>query len=709
MRFELKPPPWSLAAAGYLIVFAVVTWPLTVRFTHATYGGPGDGWALIWQTRFRFDHGVSYFSPTYSTDVGWPVGTHLTSSLFLSSAAVELPNLLLLAIGVSDVVAYNLITLAAALTSSLAMYALLRRVRCRPTVAFWGGLVYLIAPWHLVKLGIHPTLASMAALPLLLLGIVEWIGRPNLKSGALVVIAAALATYTHSYYGLAAGAVLVASLPIVLVTATRRRTLGRVATRTAILAGALVLVPLPLALALHVQASSVSAMLDRPLYLAEFGAHHYLWLLPSVDNPVFGGLSRRYIAARSLQPNEGELALYLGWLTIALAAVGLGVAGRNRALRPAAAVAATMAVVGALLSLPGYYPLPLLGTIKMPVAYLNDFVTFVSTPARFFALTLTGVVALAGLGLESIAKRLSRGWALAAVGTACCFSAVELPYFGGDRVVDTRSPPVVRAIEETVPPGEPVAQYPSMQNSYRPIALQLFYQVQHGHPLVNGALPSSPEDAVRIAVENERSPQTPRILALLGVRWATYDQNAEGEKAVLIGTPTLEQAANYTPPPGFHVVRRLGDGSMLMRVTAKPAPAFASIAEGFSSEGRWLMRTNGTLLACASAGGEHTLRFRAGAFAMKRRFRIGNGRIVEVSDSPRVHKVRTRIRLRAGWQFLPIEVLGSKPIRPSDVIPGEPDSRPLTVTIGPITVVGPHGSADRCGHSPPLSDIPTVG
>jgi len=32
-------------------------------------------------------------------------------------------------------------------------------------------------------LGIHPTRASMAALPLLLLGIVEWAEQPNLKRG----------------------------------------------------------------------------------------------------------------------------------------------------------------------------------------------------------------------------------------------------------------------------------------------------------------------------------------------------------------------------------------------------------------------------------------------------------------------------------------------------------------------------------------------
>ena len=82
----MRVPAWLWAVAGYAVAFAVVTWPLAARFSHATYGGPGDGWALIWQTRFRLEHGLSYLTPTFSTDVSWPVGAQLTSSLLLSSA-----------------------------------------------------------------------------------------------------------------------------------------------------------------------------------------------------------------------------------------------------------------------------------------------------------------------------------------------------------------------------------------------------------------------------------------------------------------------------------------------------------------------------------------------------------------------------------------------------------------------------------------------
>jgi hypothetical protein len=696
-----------LALTGFFAAYVVVTWPLVTRFWHATYGGPGDGWALIWQTRFRLDHGVSYFSPTFSRLVGWPLGAHFTSSLYLSNAAVELPNLLLLAVGVGDVPAYNLITLAAALTSSLAMYALLRRGGCRASVAFWGGLVYLIAPWHLEKLGIHPTLASMAALPLLLLGIVKWIARPTLKAGALIVGAAALATYTHSYYGVGAGAMLIASLPVVLGFAWKRGTLARTAKPTLALAGVLVLVPVPLALALHLQSSRVSILLDRPLYLTQYAAHPYLWVLPSTDNPVFGGLSRSYITAHGRAPNEGELALYVGWLTLALAAVGLIAAWRAKAPRALTVLAAVTALVGVALSLPALTRFPVIGTVKMPVWYLNEAIKFISTPARFFALTLTGFVVLAALGLESLARRLTPSWGLALVAGACVLSVLELPFLRHHHVIDTRPPPIVRAIEATVPPTEAVAQYPSMQNFYLPVADQLFYQLDHRRPLVNGALGSSPDDAIRLAVEDARRPQTPRILALLGVHWATYDPAGAAEQAQLLGTP-VDEAYHYRPPRGFEIVRRLSDGSLLMRVRAEPAVALASIAEGFTGSGRWLERSTGTLVACSTRRGVYSFRFDAGAFGHPRSLKIANGPVVSVPASPN-NPIRAFVRLRTGWQYLRIHLVGPGPTRPSDVIPGDQDTRPLAVTIGPITVRGPRGQAGTCRQAPRPEKIVTVG
>lgn len=703
----MRVPAWLWAVAGYAVAFAVVTWPLAARFSHATYGGPGDGWALIWQTRFRLDHGLSYFTPTFSTDVGWPVGAQLTSSLLLSSASVELPHVLLLAIGFRDVTAYNLIVLLAALTSSLAMYGVVRHFGCRPAVAFWAGLVYLLAPWHLEKLSTHPTLASMAALPLLLLGLVEWARRPGLRSGALLVGAAALATYTHSYFGVGTGIVLVAALPVVLIAAHLGRSLRFTLRRTAVVAGALVLVPIPLALALAAQSSAVSLLLDRPLYLFRLAARPYLFVLPSIDNPVFGDFSRRHIESRGGLQNEGELALYLGLVTIALAAAGLVAAVRLRARPLPAAFAAVMALVGVVMASPARVDFPLVGLVQMPVAYASDVLSFISTPARFFAFGLTGVVVLAALGLQAVTERVGGARALAVVAAACVLSAVELPFHRDAFVFDTRPTPVVRAIERVVPEGEPVAQYPAIENFYLPAARQLFYQVQHRHPLLTGAPATSLEDAVRLAVENPSDRSTPSLLALLGYRWAAYDVEQAAEKAQLIGTPVADAFA-YEPPKGFEVVARPPEGGLVMRVTAEPAPTLVTIGTGFTRAGRWVTKDRAAILACATAAGEHTLRFGASAFAVERRFTIGDSAVMVLAAGEGEKRLRARVHLRAGWQILIVDLHGSHPIRPSDVIPGEADERPLAVSIGPIDISGPKGPPEHCRRPGPLDDLPTV-
>jgi hypothetical protein len=702
-----RPSPWLWAVVGYAVAFVVVTWPLVARFTHATYGGPGDGWALIWQTRFRVEHGLSYFSPTHGFDAGWPVGSELTSSFLLSNASIELPHAALLTLGVGDVPAYNLIVFAAAMTSSLAMYAVLRRLGCGPAIAFWGGLVYLLAPWHLVKLSIHPTLASMAALPLLLLGIVEWARRPGWRSGALVVGAAALATYTHSYYGVAVALTLVATLPLVLIAHSRRRSLGRVLPEIALLSGALAAVPIPLAIALSIQSSEVSQHLDRHLYVIELAARPRLWLLPSIDNPIFGDLSRRYLQSRG-PLNEGELALYVGLLTLTLAIVALIAALRHRSHRLPTAIAATMALIGAAFAAPALVRLPVIGeTVRMPVGYLNDALGFISTPARFFALTLTGVVVLAAFGLRYLTERMSRRWGLALITCACAISAVELPSYRADLVVSTQPTPLVTAIERRVPRGEPVAEYPSIDNFYLPIARQLFYQVHHHHPLLNGAASASLEDSVRRGVEDSSDPATPSKLALLGFRFAAHDVAQAFERALIVGEPDPTTVARaYTPPKGFTVLERTQDGSVLMRVTARPAVAFVSIGTGFTRVGRWMTKQNATLLACATASGLHTLQFRVGAFAVNRRFTVGHN-VISVTTGPE-QAIRTDVHLRRGWQLVPIELIGSQPIRPSDVIPGEPDSRPVAISIGPISVRGPRGASSACARPTRLGDIPTA-
>ncbi len=681
--------PALLALAGYLVVVTAVTWPLAARLGRDTYGGPGDGWALIWQTRERFDSGPSYFSPGVYPDIARPFGTEVPSGILLSNIVTELPNMLLLALGVGDVPAYNLMTLAAGVASATTMFLVLRRLGVSPPAAFWGGMALLIAPWELDRLAIHLTLATLVALPLLLLGTVEWIRRPGLRSGALLGTAVAIALYTHVYYGLMAAIALVIALPLALVAARRRGRLREMAVRSAALAGALALVALPLAAALVAQSSAVTRQLNRPLYLTDLVLEPHLLALPSVHNPVFGGAVGDYLAEGALSPNTGELALYLGWATIALALVGIAAAIAGRAPRLPVAVATSWALVGLLLSLPAVVDLPLVGPTSMPIAYLQDLTTVISTPARFFVMTLVGAVALAALGLQALRGVTgARVWG-ALVGLAVVVSLVELPTDPGARVVDARSrPALVQAIIDTVPPGAPVAQYPLTDRSLRVVADQLYWQTVHGRPLLNGAASQSFEDAVRREVAVPGDPRTPGLLALLGIRWMTLDASA------FSNFPGGWSEASI-PRSGVSGRPALPDGSRVLRVTAPPAPGIVALWEGFSIEGpsvhsRWLEAERGSLVVCATRPGRHRLTVSGVAFAQPRTLRVGDGSLtVPVRES--ATDVSVSLRLEAGWQRLPIRLTGSRPMRPSDLVPGSTDTRLLSVALGRPRLQGPSG------------------
>jgi hypothetical protein len=130
-----------------------------------------------------------------------------------------------------------------------------------------------------------------------------------------------------------------------------------------------------------------------------------------------------------------------------------------------------------------------------------------------------------------------------------------------------------------------------------------------------------------------------------------------------------------------------------MRVVAKPAAAAVGLGASFSRADRWMISERATLAACATRDGIHTLRLHAAAFGGPRMIRIGDARPLTI-DTLRDRTVK--IRLSAGWQEVPVRLVGSKPTRPSDVIPGYRDDRTLVMQVQRITISGPAGPPGPC-------------
>ena len=96
---------------------------------------------------------VSLPTPAQLAAVAESIGLDLTDADIASFLGLLAPS----------IAAYNLIVVAGAVASSMAMYGVLRRLGVPSAIAFWAGLAYMVAPWHLDRAAIHPTLSLMAA------------------------------------------------------------------------------------------------------------------------------------------------------------------------------------------------------------------------------------------------------------------------------------------------------------------------------------------------------------------------------------------------------------------------------------------------------------------------------------------------------------------------------------------------------------------
>ncbi|MEQ9336237.1 MAG: hypothetical protein RJQ03_03510, partial [Miltoncostaeaceae bacterium] len=700
-------PRWPIALVAYLAAAVVATWPLAGRLTSHTFGGPGDGWALMWQTWERARSGPSYFRVDRYEDLAAPFGTDTSTAAFLSNALVELPHIALLKLGVGDILAYNLLTLAALVGSSLAMYLLVRRVGASAAVAGWAGLVYMWVPWHLEKAAIHLQLSTLVWLPLALLAVIEFARRPGLRTSLWLVGASAIGIYTHVYYGLMAALVLVVASPVVLGFALGRRRLARTARWMAAVAGGVILAALPLAVALRLQSEEIGLLIDRPLSLTSLAGSTHRYLLPPVGNPLLGDHSLRYLTDNGLPVTDGELALYLGWVTIALALVGVAVAVRGGVPRLPVVLGLVVVGTGLFFALPATVDIPLLGTLNAPVHYLVEVVDFLSTPSRFVVFTITGLILVGALGLEWLRRGAGgRVAGIALVVGVSVLSGAELIAHTDGRVVDARPDAVTRLILDGVPAGEPVAQYPSTERSLRPVADHLYGQTHHGRPLVNGASVGTVEDVVRRELERIDRPETPRVLRLLGVEWATV------EPALYDFAPGQEYPAEAfgedEDPPGWRTVRGGPAGERLLRITSPPATGFGARADGFYFEYldlHWMTGLSANLLVCSDRAGRRTLSFDANAFGGHRRLLVG-GVERRLQSAPEPTPMRVRLPLQAGWQWVPLRVVGSQPVRPIDLVPASGDDRELAVSIGLVDVLGGDGAPVQAPCSGPIPPRP---
>jgi hypothetical protein len=671
----------ALVLAGALALAVLATWPLARELGSAapTLGDPLG--AIAWLGRLVDGEGFHLTGTTHVTATGAPFGWEQGNGVNIQWLLPFGPAYLA-ALVVGEVAAYNLVVVLGLALSGAAMYLLVRRLGLGWIAATWAGLVYMVFPWHMARADSHASLAHLEGFPLLILAVVLFRERPDLRRGALVAGATGLLFVTSAYYGAMGLIALAVLLLAAMATYDGPMGAGARVLRTAAAGAASAGVGLVLyGISLLGSADQGFGTGERSVAeLFVYGSRAVEWLTPPVDSALLGALTPDDALASQHGSNPSETALFVGYVTLALALVWIGarapawgrLANRTRFLLVGLPA---LTVVGWIFSLPSPFDLGP-WRIDTPARLVFEAAPELRVSSRFIVLVMSGLVPLGALGLAMLCRAarrrsgpLSPALAAGLVGVAAIgLSAVELWTDRPPPVPLSDDPPEYAALER-VPPGN-LIEYPYLPPDDPGGYGILAGQREHGRPLVNGGPEGSTGDALRPGLIDPAAPQTAPALAGLGVT-AVIDRR-DPAMALELG-------------PGYELVERTPGGVAVWRVTAEPGAA-VSLGTGFGPPEyarpgvyfQWLERARGRVYLYAPRAGLYRARFEAGSFRRERRLRVegaGGAAAIRVGLTA---PAQVTLRLPEG-----LSTLG---LRATPGLEPTPDGRRVSVAVSNWTV-----------------------
>ncbi len=508
-----------LVLLGYSVIALALAWPLPLHLGTAIPAG-GDALLFLWDLwwfRRAADGGTS---PFHTDLLYYPNGTSTAfTTLAPLESAIGVP---LQWLGLGPVACYNLLLLASAATGAWAVWALARRATGSSLAAFVAGIVYGWSPYHQARfVGGHLNLASHQWLPLYILALFGTIDAlwPGERAEGWQAQSATGTTPTPRWWracgwaivaGLAAGATATTELTYAaflalwtifylayrgwpLWGARAWRTLGAACGPLALAGGLALLLAAPLLLAMlgEIRRDTSGYMFSSPLETLNYSADTLQYFLPNELHPWASPGLRAYVDQISGTPNVAERIVAPGWTVLALSVLALALAWRRRAVR----FWGWTLLLGAILGVGPVFHwagrvffTPFNASLLFPYALLYAVPGFaiMRAPLRFAVLISLAGALLVAYALATIRARWPRlAPALLALSTALIVteSLVNVPLARvGPTIVDT-------ALAADPTPGAVVDLPLTPRIDY------LWYQTQHGRPIVGGYLARQPPDS----------------------------------------------------------------------------------------------------------------------------------------------------------------------------------------------------------------------
>jgi len=408
VSFLRRPATLVFLVATLLAI--VVTFPVILHFGDDIYGFPGDatgGVTQYWWWGYALVHGRSIFDNTLE---GVPLGSEWSNIPFVVLPLIVFTPLSAL---IGPVASYNLLILSGFPLTAWATFLLVRRLGFANLASAFAGLAFAFSPYHIEKAMGHGNQTHMEFIALTFYFLVRWRQEARIRYAALAGAMAGLQLwmdYSLSYvlvFGLLAFFVVSALIPEDGAWTPRwlwrHVPAGAVMTVVAALFGPLTLLtahrPGPGSLS-----ASIGAVHRSVVELQIYSARINEYIEPWHDNPLVPALVKTWEDARLHGSSWIENSLFLGYVVIVLALVGLVL---NRRRFPTA-LGIAIALVGAVMSEP---PMAhILGvSFNTPSHYLYNFITFFRVYARFAILVMLGASILAAAGFAALQARIGIG------------------------------------------------------------------------------------------------------------------------------------------------------------------------------------------------------------------------------------------------------------------------------------------------------------
>ncbi len=542
-----QPPSVSILRllkliAAYALVTFVMTWPYVnyAEFASASYGG--DARLIVWTLAWD-NHALLSGTPLFESNVFFPAADSLRYNEHLFG--LSLFTLPWAVAGASPVLAYNATWWLAFLLNALAAWALLRRFCGSDLAAFAGSLVFAFSFYVMLHAHGHLALIWIWPVPASLLLLERWFDAPTpgRVAGWLAVL---LAQLLSSWYLAVVISVANALLAVILLATAGG---GAAVWRRRVWLGALALAAI--ALCVYPFARHYIGMQAAPGEAAAFSANLASYLVPP-ENTLVG---RWWEANVDDRPGSiwGEQTLFVGWLALGFAAVGLARLARAGTGAGRAWVFPLLALVGFLVSL-GPSPSLLGGPTLAPFAWLSALPGFngMRVPTRFAVLVALGLAGLAALGSAAIAARWGRGGRMA-IAAAIPLMLAEWFVVGFPAGKPATEPVPAIYLTEQVQQARSLVSLPDNSATERWFldADYLYYSTRHWRPIVNGFGRTAPPGHDRLLALIRDFPAHAAELRRSGLQYVLVHAARFQD-----GAQTLLAAAAASPD--YRIARRIG-------------------------------------------------------------------------------------------------------------------------------------------------------